>query len=229
MKRNKKKMYITIGILLIVFTVIMFALPFSKTVVFGLAYVFGMFAIIAQIYFLRIAFENGEDAKSKFYGFPIAKIGMLYLVIQLILSLIECIMAAFLPIWAVVAANVLPIGIAAVGSVAADTMRDEIVRQDATLIRDLSNMRNLQSESLALVDICQDEQLKSDLQKLADDFRYSDPVSSESTKEIEEELKEYIGKIQELLRNGNITESHELCEKAKACLKRRNQACRLGK
>ena len=211
-------MYIAIGILLIVFTVIMFAFPFSKTVVFGLAYVFGMFAIIAQIYFLRIAFENGEDAKSKFYGFPIAKIGMLYLVIQLILSLIECIMAAFLPIWAVVVANVLPIGIAVVGSVAADTMRDEIVRQDATLIRDLSNMRNLQSESLALVDICQDEQLKSDLQKLADDFRYSDPVSSESTKEIEEELKEYIGKIQELLRNGNITESHELCEKAKACL-----------
>lgn len=229
MSANGKRGYIVDAIIFVVFSVIAFAAPFAKTGTFWLGYVFGVIAIVAQIYFFAISFSKGEDVKSKFYGFPIAKIGVVYMAVQLVISLIEMIVAFVIPVWVALIVNILPIAFAAVGSIAADMMREEIVRQDVQIKTDVNNMRALQSLTASLPGLCQDAELKKTLQNLADEFKYSDPVSSEDTKDMENELKFMVNEIQRSLVDGDINAANGFCVRVKASLAERNRVCKLGK
>ena len=195
MKKNMLRVYITLAIIFVVLTVIAIAVPFAKTAAFWIAYAFGVIAIGYQVYVFNISFVKGDGAKSRFYGFPIAKIGVVYLIVQLVVSLVEMCVAAWVPAWATIIINIIPIAVAAVGCIAAETMRTEIVHQEEQVKKDISNMTALRSMSTALVSQCSDEALKSELKKLVDEFRYSDPVTSEETKDIEKELEVQLNEL----------------------------------
>lgn len=229
MGKNEIRGYIVDAILLIVFSVIAFAAPFAKTGVFWMAYLFGVIAIAYQIYVFKISLDRGEDVKSKFYGFPIARVGVIYLAVQLVLSLIEMCLAAVIPMWVAIIVNVLPIAFALIGCIAAEVMRDEIVRQDIKIKTDVGNMRALQSQTASFVGMCQDAEAKKLLQDLADDFKYSDPVSSEVTKEMETELKFLVNEIQRALVDDDMKSVEGFCVRVKASLAERNRVCKLGK
>lgn len=229
MSKNVLRGYVVDAIVFVLFSVIAFAAPFKMNGVFWCAYVFGVIAILAQIYFFKISFSKGEDVKSKFYGFPIAKIGITYLAIQIAISVIEMVASPVLPLWVAMIANVLPVAFAAIGCIAADVMRDEIVRQDVEIKKDVNNMRSLQSLSASLVGMTQDAELKKNLQDLADEFKYSDPVSSDETMELETELKFMVGEIQRALIDEDVKAARGFCLRAKASLTERNRVCKLGK
>lgn len=229
MGKNEIRGYIVDAVLLIVFSVIAFAAPFAKTGVFWMAYLFGVIAIAYQIYVFQISFSQGDDVKSKFYGFPIARVGVIYLAVQLVISLIEMCLAAIVPVWVAVIVNILPIAFALIGCIAAEVMRDEIVRQDIKIKTDVGNMRALQSQTASFVGMCQDAEVKKLLQDLADEFKYSDPVSSESTKEMETELKFLVNEIQRSLVDGDMKSVKDFLVRVKASLAERNQVCKLGK
>ena len=88
-----------LAILLAVFCAVAFAVPFARTAVFWLGFGFGIFALLFQLYIFKMADANG-DARSRFYGFPIVRVGVGYLVIQFIASIIEMALAKLLPAWA---------------------------------------------------------------------------------------------------------------------------------
>lgn len=229
MKKNTARGLIVLALLLCVFSVVAFIVHFAKTVTFWLAYSFGVFALLFQLYIFRTADAAGGDAKSRFYGFPIARIGVLYLAIQLIVSFIEMALAKVLPTWVPLIVNLILLVVAVIGCMTVETMRDEIVHQDVALKKKVSTMRELQSLSSSLVGQCFDETLKPILQKLADEFRYSDPVSSEKTIDIETEMKSQIGDIQQALVEGDLDGARKLCEKLKGNLAERNRICSVSK
>ena len=127
------------------------------------------------------------------------------------------------------AVNVLLLALAVAGCITVDAMRDEIIRQDGALKKNVGNMRELQSLSAALVGQCGDEALKPMLQKLADEFRYSDPVSSEKTQELEEDMKVQLGDIQQALVEGDSDGAKKLCGKLMGSLAERNRICSVSK
>lgn len=229
MGKNEIRGYIVDGIIFVLFTVIAFAPPFTRTGSFWLGYVFGVIAIAYQIYVFKISFQKGPDAKSKFYGFPIAKIGVMYLAAQLIVSLLEMILAKHIPVWVGVVINAILLGLALIGCITADIMRDEIVRQDVNIKTDVKNMRVLQSQTASFVTMCQNTDIKRILQDLADEFKYSDPVTSENTKEIEIELKFLVSEIQRALVDGDMKVVEGFCMRTKVSLAERNRVCKLGK
>ena len=92
MNKNKTRLYITIGIIFAAFSVIAFAVPFQKNGTFWIAYLFGVIALAVQLYAMPKAF-GGESIRSKFYGFPVARIAFIYLIAQLALSLVAMIAA----------------------------------------------------------------------------------------------------------------------------------------
>lgn len=229
MDKNEIRGYIVDAIAFIVFSVIAFVAPFSKTGSFWLGYVFGVIAIAYQIYVFKISFRKGGDAKSKFYGFPIAKIGVVYLLAQLTVSLVEMIGSKGLPAWIATIINVILLAIALVGCITADVMRDEIERQDIKIKTDVGNMRALQSMTASFIGMCQAVDTKQQLQDLADEFKYSDPVSSEATKELEVNLKDMVSEIQSALIDGDMLTVNSLIIKVKVTLAERNRVCKLGK
>ena len=156
MTKNASRGLIVLAIVLAVFSLIAFAIPFAHTAVFWIAYGFGVLAILFQLYIFKTSFAGNGDAKSRFYGFPIARLGIYYLVAQLILSVIEMALAGLIPSWPVIIVNVLALAFALIGCITAETMRDEIVQQDNKLKKNVSAMRELQSLAASMVGQCGD-------------------------------------------------------------------------
>ena len=118
---------------------------------------------------------------------------------------------------------------AAVGCIAADMMRDEVERQDAKLKKDVSPMRAMQSKANALVNQCDAPELRAALQKLAEDFRFSDPVSSDALADVEMSLSACLDELQRSLTDGDLDSAAVLCRRAAATLTERNRLCKLNK
>lgn len=229
MKKNAIRWWVVLGVVLVVYNVLAFALPFPKTAVFAVSYLFTMIAILAQIYVIRTAFYRGEGVKSKFYGFPIAKLGVIYLAVQLIAGLVFMALGLIVPVWLPLALYVVLLGIAAAGFVAADAARDEVVRQEVKLEKDVSRMREFQAKGRALVALNQVSEAARPLEKLAEDLRFSDPVSSEALTETEDQLAECLAQLQEAVSAQKTEQILSVCQEAERILAERNQLCKLNK
>lgn len=231
LNNTKKKGAVALVIALVIFILIAFLVPFPRNGVFWTGFIFGMIAILAQALIWSIAFKGAESARSKFYGVPIARIGTIYLIVQLILSLIAMFLAwvPAIPAWPFILVFLIIIGVVALGTIAADVTREEIERQDVQIKRDVSNMRELQSLGRSLVASCEDKSILPQVQQLSDDLRFSDPVSSEATTESETELKRLLTELQTALFDGDVSGASGLCEQAQGVLAERNRICMLNK
>lgn len=226
--KNSVRGYVILAVILAVFCVVSFAPPFCMNGVFGIAFIFGIIAIAYQIYVFGVGFKC-EDVKSRFYGFPIIRIGLIYMCVQLVISIVEMCVAELIPAWVAGIINILPIAVAVIGTISTEVMRDEIVRQDEQIKVDVSGMRNLQSLAASLVGMCKDDDMKKNFQDLADEFRYSDPVSSDATKEIETELELLMSEIRNAIVDGDMKTVEGLCARIRVGLDERNRICKLGK
>lgn len=229
MKKNQIRGLAVILIILAVFSVISFLLPFKMTSVFWLSYIFGAVSVLVQIYVLKTAFCGSNEVKSKFYGFPIARIGAVYMTVQLILSVIFMILADIAPWWIAVIAFVVLLAAAAIGFISSDAMRDEIEAQDTRLEINTSCMLTLRSLVYPLAGQCDDKNEKEVLRELADEFKYSDPVSSDALKEIEAELEKQVAELQTAVSEVRNPEVVALCRKVNNTLIERNRLCKLSK
>jgi signal transduction histidine kinase len=231
MKENKTKLQgqIILAVVFVMFTVVAFAIPFEQNGVFWLAYLFTAVAIGAQIYVFKIAFEKGKKVKSALYGFPIIRIGLIYLVIQLVAGLIFMAVAAIAPVWLAILVFVLILGVAAIGLISTEIMRDEVERQDTVLKKDTTVMRELQSRAALFVGQCGDSEAKAELKKLSEAMRYSDPVSHESLSSIESELACAIDELESAVARGESEIVIAQCRKASNLLESRNRLCKLNK
>ncbi len=231
MKKNTVRWWVVLAIVLVVYNVIVFAVPLPKTPVFFLSWAFTLIAIAAQIYVIRTAFYHGEGARSKIYGFPIAKIGIVYLAVQMVLGLVFMARgsAVSVPVWIPLVLYVVLLGAAAAGFVAADSVRDEVERQDMRLKRDVSCMRILQSKVMAMVPLAKDASVRTALEKLTEDIRFSDPVSDTALEAAEADLSACIDDLQQAVLDNDHEVALSLEKRAEMLLVERNQLCKLEK
>ena len=229
MKKNALRLGISLAVVLVLFSVVAFAVPFVKSAVFWVSYYFGVIAVVAQSYTLYQTFFREQQAKSRFYGFPILRIGLIYMVVQLIVSLIFMALASIAPLWLPIVVGIVLLGVAVIGLIAADVTKDEIQRQEQTIKKDTSTMRELQSKVRMLVSQCEEPQLKADVSRLSEALQYSDPVSSEALGEIEQELREYIGELQKAVSERQVPAARTLCQRTMDVLAERNRLCKLNK
>ncbi len=227
--QREQRWWIVLAILAVVYHVVIFALPFPKTPVFFLSWIFTVAALAAQVYVIRTAFFRGEGVKSKFYGFPIVRIGVMYLLAQIVLGLVFMALGAILPFWIPLVLFVVLIGAAAIGLVAADAVREEIERQDIRQERNTEPMRKFRARVNMLVRENPIPEASQALEHLAESFRFSDPVSSEELLEIEDRLAEDLAQLQDAMALLKTNEALELCRKTERDLAARNQLCKASK
>ena len=68
--KNRRSVLAVGAILLAVVLLIAFAVPFARTGVFYIALGFEIAAFLVALFAAYVAFEKGEDTRSRFYGFP---------------------------------------------------------------------------------------------------------------------------------------------------------------
>ena len=229
LNEKEKKGVLVLVLLFVVYTLIVLAVPFAKGGMFWLTYLFTAAAFGVHAYVFKLSFEKEAGAKSKFYGFPIAGVGVLYLAVQLVLGLVFMALAAVAPVWLALVLYLALLAAAAVGMIATDSIRDEVERQDTQLKKDVATMRALQSKAAALPARCEDAEAKSALEKLAEEFRYSDPVSAPALTDLETDMAATMEELSAAVTDGDNAAVLALCKKISATLAERNRLCKLNK
>ena len=229
MHKNFIRSYSILAIVFVVFTVITMIGPFEKTAVFWVSYLFIVLAIVLQGYAIHIAFAREGTICSKFYGFPVAQVAFVYMVVQILFSILCMFLATIIPAWVVVVIDIIALGAVGIGLITTDAMRDEIERQDVKLKKDVSTMRVIQSQTRMLVGQCEDSEITEKLVKLAEAVQYSDPVSSEAIREIEDTLSGCVDELQKAVIDQEYDVANVLCKKTMDILAERNRMCKLNK
>ncbi len=140
MKKDSTKGYAILGILFVLVSVVAFAVPVPKTAAFWVSYGFTVIAFAAQIMIWKTAFGREEALKSKFLGFPMIHIGIVYLAVQiLVLAVFLCFSA--LPPWSSVVACTVIAGIAAICMIAVAAGCSEIRRVEEKIEKIRQNQR----------------------------------------------------------------------------------------
>ncbi len=229
MKNNIIRSVAILAIVIVVFSVIAFVLPLEHTAVFWLAYFFGLISVGVFAYSLYAGFVRGDVKRSRLYGFPVVRIGAVYMAAQLILSLVFMLLLFWVEYWLATIVFILALAIAALGLITGEAVREEIEQQDEQLKKDVKTIRTLQSKARSLVSLCQDGDTAAVLQAFSDDLQYSDPVSGEALTNIEMELSAMIDDIQMAVLQADYAGTKILTKKAAAVLNERNRLCKLNK
>ena len=170
--KSQLRFWVVLVVIAVVYNVIALALPFPKNAVFIISYLFTMIAIAAQVYVIRTAFFQGEGIKSKFYGFPIAKLGVIYLAVQLVLGFLFMALGAIVPLWLPLILYILLLGASVIGLIAVDAVREESQRQDTVLKKNVDCMRHFQAQTKSLANENQMPEVGEALRKLAEELSY---------------------------------------------------------
>lgn len=229
MKKNEIRWWMVLAVIAVVYHIIIFALPFAKTPVFFVSWLFTAAAIAVQVPVIRRAFFQEEGIQSKFYGFPIAKLSLIYLAAQFVFSFFFMALGRFLPLWLPLICYFALLGAAAVGLIAADGIREEVERQETQIEKRVDRIRKFQSLSQTLANQNSMPEAEEELKKLEEAFRYSDPVSSGELEGLEDRLAEDLARLQDAVTMKKLEDALNLCRKTKADLEERNRLCRLQK
>lgn len=100
----------------------------------------------------------------------------------------------------------------------------ELVHQSETAL-----MRSLQGAVSALFGYCDHPEAGKALEKLSEDLKYSDPVSSPALADAEQNLLACIQELEQAAADGETEAVLSLCRQAQALLQERNRLCRLYK
>ena len=218
MKKNSAKGYVILGILFALVSIIAFAVPTIKTATFWIAYVFTASTFAAQIFIWNKALGK-ETLKSKFLGFPVVHIGIVYAIIQTVAFSVFLFVPA-LPVWSAIVVCSVIAGVSAVCMISADAGRNEIDRVEAKVQKKVFYIRELQADVELLADAETDADTKSALTQLAEKIRFSDPMSSGQLADLENKISV---KVPELKTAANKV---EIITELTSLLDERNKKCK---
>lgn len=228
MEKRKKSILGIYLILLVVYSVIFFVVPFHKGTATWIAFAFSVVALIVSYGITYYAFQKTETLQSKVYGFPVFRIGYFYLMGQWCICFVFYIIGSFIeiPAWIVVVLSIVLMGMALVGVIATDNTRDVIEEVEEKTKEEIKVMTQLKLDVEGLDEGCQDPILKRKLEKLIENVKYSDPVSSKELVEIETQIENKIEELRGKVFDDNNEEAIKLVDNIERMLVDRNRRCK---
>lgn len=222
MKENSNFGYITLGIVFALFNVLAFVIPTQKTPIFWTAYAFTVVAFALQFVFWYRAIGKSEALKSKFLGIPVIHVGIVYLIVQLIAFAIFM-AAPTIPTWVAVIVCAVILAAAAVCCVAGEMATQEIDRVEQKVKIKRFYIQSLQVDVEMLAEAEADADTRVALKKLAEDIRFSDPMSHEMLGELESRISAKVEKLK------SVDDKVWLIKEISLLLVERNKKCKILK
>jgi len=224
--KNKGMYLIVVFIVLALLNVIAFSAPFNREGNgFWVGYSFSMLAVVVSAAVGLYAI--GREGKTrKFYGLPLANAALIYLIIQLIMSLAEMAVPS-IPLWISVVANVVLLGVFLIGIISANAATEEIERLDTAVKEKVFFIKSLQGDIEGLVTRAPDEATRKSLKDLAETIRYSDPMSSPQLAALENKIEAKSAALAENIADANTINS--ICTELQQLFAERNRKCKLLK
>ena len=222
MKKKPLLSLLALCITFALFNVIAFVVPTDKTTTFWIAYGFSVFAFVAQIPLWAIAFGKKDTLKSKFLGIPVVRVGVTYLIVQLIAFAVFMLLPWIAPWIAIVTCSII-LAVSALCVIAGHAGEIEITRVENTIKAKRAFIQFLQADIEMLAKTEEDAATKIALGKLAEQVRFSDPMSPEMLGELEARIS---AKVEEIK---TAADKKALIEEVTTLLTERNKKCKILK
>lgn len=188
--KQKYSVLAVVAILLVLFSLIVFIAPFPKTGVFWLSYIFTLIALASQLGFAYVSFGSGGSARSKFYGFPIFRIGIVYAVVQVALCLVFMVLGKVIALWIPALLYIILLALAAIGLIAADNVRDAVRMVEQKQADNTAMIRYLRRTAQVLASSY------PEVAPLEEALRYADPVSTKASEAYEHDLCDLLERVE---------------------------------
>ena len=229
MKKDTLRLLIIALVVLIAYNFAVFMIPCYKTSTFWISWGFSLLSFAVSGYGIYTGLIKKPDAKSRFYGFPIARIGVIYLVIQVAVGGVFMAIGHIIPWWLATVIFTIGFAVTLIGVVSAEAVVDQIQYQDNKIKESVSLMRGLQSKVRPMASQVEDAEAAAAVSAFAEELRYSDPVSSEAIRDAEVELSAAVDALQAAVVEGDAEQIKLACRQASAQLAERNRLCKLNK
>lgn len=231
MNKKNKSIIAVYGILALIYLIAFVIIPFPKNAASWISFVFTLISFVLSLGVSLYVFGKDGEMTSKFYGFPIFKIAYMYPVVQFAVGVIICLIAAFIavPYWIALILSLVILGASAIGVIATDNARDIIEENEAEVERVTKATKMFNLNISSVLDLCTEPSVKKELEKLAESFRFSDPVSSDATEEIESAIMEKLENLKISITSSSADENIEKITELKNLLDERNRICKMNK
>lgn len=225
MKKFDVKMLAIWLIAVILFVVLVFLLPLNRNAVFGISFAVTLisFGLVALAYIL--SFMHDQTLQSKLLGFPIFRVSVLALGVQLIIGFALMALSSLCPLWLAVAIECVLLAGSAVCLIGTEAARGVVEKTEVVLRDHTQAMKQIRALASAKLSLEKDPQVYAACQSLVDAIRYADPVSNEATAEMEQQLEQLISGLGEGEPNTRLA----LIEQAQSLLQQRNAMAKISK
>ena len=231
MNKKSKSIIAVYGILALIYLIAVVVIPFPKNAASWISFVFTLISFVLSLGVTLYAFGKGDTLTSQFYGFPVFKIAYLYPLVQFTVGVVICIIAAFVnvPYWVALVLSLMILGFFAIGVIATDNARDIIEENEAVMERVTKATKMFNLNIASVLDLCSDATVKKELEKLAEAFRFSDPVSGEATEDIENIIMEKLENLKLNIASLSTEDDINSVNEIKNLLNERNRICKANK
>ena len=231
MNKKNKSIIAVYGMLAFIYLIAFVIIPFPKNAASWISLVFTLVSFVLSLGVSLYIFGKDDEMTSKFYGFPIFKIAYMYPLVQFAVGVVICLIAAFVavPYWVALILSLVILGASAIGVIATDNARDivEATEAESERVTKATKMFNLNIASV--LDLCTEPSVKIELEKLAESFRFSDPVSSDATEDIENTIMEKLENLKISISSSDSDENIAKITELKNLLAERNRICKVSK
>lgn len=194
MQNNKLLTIIALLLVMALFNLIVFTIPFHKTDVFWISYAFGMFAILFQVVIYRVAWSKATSLKSKFLGIPFIQVGFFYAAAQLTSSAVFMLMS-HAPYQVPLIINSILLVTCILALIATEIGRDVVTPIDIKATQKVNFIKSLQFDIEAVANIVEVGETRLALSSLAEIFQFSDPMSDATLAPAEEEIRKLVTEL----------------------------------
>ena len=231
MNKKNKSIIAVYGILAFIYLIAFITIPFPKNAASWISFVFTLISSVLSLGVSLYVFGKEDEMTSKFYGFPIFKIAYMYPLVQFAVGVIICLIAAFVavPYWVALILSLVILGVSAIGVIATDNARDIIEENEAEIKRVTKATKLFNLNVSSVLDLCTEASVKKELEKLAESFRFSDPVSSDATEDIENTIMEKLENLKIGISSSSADENIAKITELKNLLAERNRICKVSK
>ena len=231
---NKTKMLLAIiAVVFIVFNIVFFliadAADFNATTIISWVFMILGFASFLTFAWLSKSKEGIPD--NVFLRFTLFGHCTIYLIVDFVLAAFFMILGTFVDVsnvWSI-SIQLIVLGVHIVIALCCLLTKTVVEDLGKEVKQKTSRMKGLRVDSEMLVEYCTDAAAKNVFSKFAEAVRYSDPMTCDELEEIENDLKQIIYDMKELLLSGQIEDAQAKCKKAENILKERNRKCLMFK
>lgn len=229
MKKARNTFLIIWAICFVLYNVIVFVVPNENygTESFWIGYALITVALVGNLACSFIALNSKTNAKL-FNNIPLITTSIVETVVSSIAGAIF-IAVPGIKSWAVVVVSAVILAISAIVSVIAKSTADTVSDVDDKIKKKTSFIKGITLDAELLMSSAGNDEIKAEIKKVYEAFRFSDPMSSDALNDVEDRIQNQFNLLQEVVITENTEKVSQVSKDLLNLIDYRNKKCKISK